>query len=488
MTRALETALVWIAVAAVVMACNAEATDGALGDASTDAGTDTDADSGTDTGSDTGTDTGEADAGDTDTASTDTGTGGTDTGTITDDTDMWHDAGPEPDAGPSPAEPCDGEGAAEAADAGPDAGDTCCDGIDNDSDGLTDGADPDCPRNVMFVTSGAWSGDFGGLAAADALCQSAAESAGLPPNTYLAWLSDFSDEPRYLLAGARGWVLADGRPFADALPDLYADEMWAAPDVDESGSQLPLDDDDLSVFTNTRSDGSLYSYSYCGGWMLANPTLHYLAGSPFGTGLYWTVDEFPTCDQPSRLYCFGVDHATQVLPTAGGGRIAFVTAAAFVAGGGLDAADALCQAEAEAAGLPSPSDFLALLATAGAAAADRFPVPDGSANWVRADGVPITAYPAQLFESIAAGEPLLAPIAVDATGAVSPHVIVWTGAPTPSEAPGTYDETCDDWTATSGATGHIGRSARVDADFFDHLTASCNSGSTHIYCLAASPI
>jgi len=53
---------------------------------------------------------------------------------------------------------------------------------------------PPNPPKFAFVTTWEGDGNIGGLAAADAICQTEAEDAELP-GTYKAWLSDSSSSP-----------------------------------------------------------------------------------------------------------------------------------------------------------------------------------------------------------------------------------------------------------------------------------------------------
>jgi hypothetical protein len=121
-----------------------------------DTGTDSGTDSGTDTGvpTDTGTDTGvRTDTGvPTDTGAGDTGTTSTHTGTATDSGTTPTDTGTTSTDTAQPAIDADGDGYFLPWDCNdadptihPDYPEQCSDGIDNDCDGLVDGADPECP-------------------------------------------------------------------------------------------------------------------------------------------------------------------------------------------------------------------------------------------------------------------------------------------------------------------------------------------------------
>src|SRR5436190_591044 len=99
-------------------------------------------------------------------------------------------------------------------------------------------------------------------------------------------------------------------------------------------------------------------------------------------------DGVPFADAPAHLYCFGVDRLAPLAPVRTDGKVAFLSDGYFVPGGGLQAADALCAAEAASGKLSGR--FTALLGTSTAAASSRFPTFD-STTWVRPDGVRLNA-------------------------------------------------------------------------------------------------
>src|SRR5262249_39410673 len=121
-------------------------------------------------------------------------------------------------------------------------------------------------------------------------------------------------------------------------------------------------------------------------------------GNPYVTTVgTWTDTGTGRCDTPMRLYCFGIDSKERLKiepPLAA--RRAFVTIATHVIGSGLTGADALCQSEARAAGLPGT--YLAFMATTGQSAGSRFNA-DGGPNWYRVDDIPLAATPAELLDA-----------------------------------------------------------------------------------------
>ncbi|MDD5307455.1 MAG: hypothetical protein PHU25_09060 [Deltaproteobacteria bacterium] len=382
-----------------------------------------------------------------------------------------------------------GGGMTDDTDTGSD-GDSDADGdTDSDTDGDTDSdTDVDAGEdagakipNVVFVTSTAHASNaLGGLAGADAICAERAATAGLE-GTYVAWLSTSEGDAKDRLAGSRGWVRTDGLPFADEVSDLTAGVIWYPPRLDELGNEVdPL----TFVSTGTSPDGTAHADLLCNDWTYADAGVAGDAGvtgdaeigSAYGGTDIWTNWGNAACDIPRALYCFGIGNDTPVAPQPQSGRIAFVSAAAFMPGGGLAAADARCQAEAAAASLAGT--FRALLAAGSASAASRFSA--AGAAWVRRDGVPVASSAAAFL----GGELPVAAIALAADGKTYlGNTGVWSGAAAVDETPGA-DMTCSDWTAATAAEhGRGGRAGTTSPFFFDMDSNGCGDTWIHLLCL-----
>jgi hypothetical protein len=116
------------------------------------------------------------------------------------------------------------------------------------------------PSRVVFLLPYAGAPmDYGGLAGADALCQAAAEDAGLP-GTFMAWLSGglgVGVVDRFNLDGGP-FVLTDGTEIAADWADL-TDGTLAAPivfDADGAEHGVVSDFPETLVITHTNADGS----------------------------------------------------------------------------------------------------------------------------------------------------------------------------------------------------------------------------------------
>ena len=370
-----------------------------------------------------------------------------------------------------------GDGAVNAA-----AGEDCDDGNMNDADGCPSGSAGmcRCPPGVpcgpsafnrAFVTSTTHvPGSLGGTAMADAICNARASAAGLS-GTYVAWLSSSSSNVATRLGSASGWVRTDGRPFAASREDLFAGRLLHPLEVDQTGALVTLTDQGV-VATGTSMSGTTTG-STCSDW---TSTAGQAGGGRLDSSLRgWTVGFLPSCANPSRIYCLGVDHTSpyRVEPVAG--RFAFVSTGSFSPDTGRSGADSICQAEATAAGLPGT--YRALLATSTASAISRFST--SGAPWVRVDGVPLLDDPANLPDVSS----LATRLTLRADGTAVTAQTVWTGAPRVGEV---GVDTCLDWSSIAPANrGHYGR-PDVQVSWFGvsligSFTASCDS-SRPVYC------
>jgi len=295
------------------------------------------------------------------------------------------------------------------------------------------------PANIVFVTSTSHvAGDLGGLAGADAICNQLAADAGLP-GTYVAWLSDATADAVDRLGSARGWVRTDGWPFVDTVADLLAWKTYYPVIYDENVDTVALQ---TRVLTATESDGqgSDTTGLYCGNWTDPNDaTTVFPAGRIGGGNRFWTEYVGAVCSDSGHLFCFGIDHQHELVFVPESGRLAFTSRGTLAADAGRDAADAQCQAVAEAAGYTGT--FLAAMAIPGEAAKDRFDL--GGEPWVRVDGVRL--FPA----NNPMGRVMYAPMLYDADGSMLSYPLVWAGAEQVDIA-GDAASTCNGWTEVTG--------------------------------------
>ena len=179
------------------------------------------------------------------------------------------------------------------------------------------------PRTV-FVTSGTFNGNLGGIAGADAKCQAAANSSSsiVPPGSYLAWLSGTSFSPalrfthsiqRYVLPGADEFTVANN------YTDLTDGALLHAINIDETGSGVSPAGTPGTTWTATDADGTkvpFLSGNRCDDnsvdgnvWtnsaaLAQNVANQAIVGLTSSTSAGWSNIAVQTCDAPRRLYCF----------------------------------------------------------------------------------------------------------------------------------------------------------------------------------------
>jgi hypothetical protein len=302
--------------------------------------------------------------------------------------------------------------------------------------------------NYAFNTSTQSNANLGGLAGADATCAAAAKAGGLP-GTYRAWLSTPTTNARDRLSGARGWIRSDGAPIFDSLATLAAGQMFYPVSLDENGEQKLGD-----IWTGTGQDGNYDGFGSCKDWTSGNGADGYSVpgASSVESGGWSDGTNAAYCNYAAAgLYCFGIDLNAPLVVTRSSGRRAFVTKTVWDPSTGIAQADKLCALEAELGpdgGLTGT--YAAMLAGDGVSAASRFDLT--RRTWVRVDGIPIAASPADL-----ATAKLTAAIDVEADGTYSTRqATVWTGAASPATT-GTAATTCNGWTAGDGGGGDVGR-------------------------------
>ena len=216
-----------------------------------------------------------------------------------------------------------------------------------------------------------------GRAGLDAQCQTLADGAQLG-GVFVALVSTTTQDARDRLAGSRGWVRLDGLPILDLPEQLGAYDSSRGVVLDERRQPHGRD------FVLTGSDGTgRYAGASCSDWTatngpvdggLADAAFHYLAGTTSSS-----------CS--GALYCFELGRTQPVAlvqPPFPVGRFVFVTD--WEVGGGIASADARCQTDATAAGLPGT--YKALLATTAESAAQH--VGSLAGVWRRADGALVT--------------------------------------------------------------------------------------------------
>jgi hypothetical protein len=347
-----------------------------------------------------------------------------------------------------------------------------------------------------------------GIAGADEVCRTRAAAASIPhPEQYIALMSDSHADAYCRLHDATGQVL--GNCSESTLPTgagpWYRMDDLASMDVaerslplgvpgymprhilyDEFAHALPAAPSEESLaLTATYLAGTLINPGQdCGDWTSSSPADYAALGSAFyGFGGFAAFSA--SCDRPARLICLakGAHGPPLTRPLPPSDRVAFVTSdsgsgdlSSWPNAGGatsLQAADAICTAEAASGGLARPNTFKAWLSSSRGNARSRF-FHDGPL--FRPDGVRVAAS----LDALANGT-IEAPIQLEASGAPTVYDAVWTG----TTADGETDIACDDWRSAGTDIGGIeGLASAADGGWtdFDNITA-CANAYLHIYCV-----
>ena len=162
---------------------------------------------------------------------------------------------------------------------------------------------------LMFTSSATYDGNLGGMAGADALCNSLATAAGLSTG-YRAWLSGAAiDASSRFTSDGRPLVNVAGGRIADSLAALTAGVLLQrAPNVDEHGVSLANSPVALA-WTATKSDGTTFGQTCATAaapldWTDAS-SARTLAGSIDATNGSWTQSSIQPCGSALHLYCIG---------------------------------------------------------------------------------------------------------------------------------------------------------------------------------------
>jgi len=169
--------------------------------------------------------------------------------------------------------------------------------------------------NLLFVTSGLYNGDLGGLGGADSICKSLAGAAGLS-GTYVAYLSGgTSNAPIFApsrVGAAAGWVRVDGRPVVQRIEEMHQGQLLNAPSITELGQDVGQTQF-MRVWTATYPDGSgavpacgTTSWTNSAGGEAAIGNATATTSAAVFTGSYG-------CNQTTqRLYCLGIDRRASI--------------------------------------------------------------------------------------------------------------------------------------------------------------------------------
>ena len=155
----------------------------------------------------------------------------------------------------------------------------------------------------VFLSSTLHTGNLGGLAGADAICQDLAEAAGLP-GTYKAWLSDATSAPISRFVPSTGpYRLVNGATIAANWADLTDGRVAAPINVTETGGASGTN---TSAWTATNPDGTLGPHGHCSNWSTdtAGQQEQGSGGITTRSEGGWTSGFAGLCELGYHLYCF----------------------------------------------------------------------------------------------------------------------------------------------------------------------------------------
>ncbi|MEI9950156.1 MAG: hypothetical protein WDO74_14570 [Pseudomonadota bacterium] len=160
------------------------------------------------------------------------------------------------------------------------------------------------PRKTVFITSTAFSSNFGGYLGADAICAAAASAANLT-GTFLAWVSAGSVTPASRFTPSTvPYALVDGTIVANNWTGLISGALRHAISLNESGGPPPAATIGgvCNVWTGTSSSGSS-QYGDCSSWSSTSSTGS--AGNSTLANSAWSSQcSGGICGYSLGLYCF----------------------------------------------------------------------------------------------------------------------------------------------------------------------------------------
>ncbi len=175
---------------------------------------------------------------------------------------------------------------------------------------LTCGNDGFCS---VFVSSGFFTGsEIGGLAGADAKCQSLADAAGLS-GTFKAWLSDSNQSPATRFPFITGpWRLQPNAVDGSNLPPIVATDLEDLTTCGATCLKSPINRTEtgvilqgsVTVWTNTLANGTASTAS-CLDWTSSDIGVSGLFGDASQVDSKWTnTNSTFGCNSALSLYCF----------------------------------------------------------------------------------------------------------------------------------------------------------------------------------------
>jgi hypothetical protein len=169
---------------------------------------------------------------------------------------------------------------------------------DASTDTATADADAAKANLRVFVTSTTPTGNLGGVAGADALCNQLATSAAIG-GKYRAWISVSGADAIDHITSSGPWHLVTGELVASNKAALTTGNLMHLIDKTEKGTTPPLAED--RVWTGTGPNGR-YVGPDCAQWTGAGSGL--VGEARNGDMNKWTALVAEACTEVNRVYCF----------------------------------------------------------------------------------------------------------------------------------------------------------------------------------------
>lgn len=171
------------------------------------------------------------------------------------------------------------------------------------ADGTCNAAGMCVSHKYVFVTSTTFTPNFGGTAMADAMCNKAADGAGLG-GTWKSWTSDsgvLTPSVRFAKSSGPYMLLDDQTVVASNWAALVSGSLMQGIHLDENQQEVVSP---LEVWTGTDPGGN-YAGSACADWTFVSVpnTLGYV-GIAGDTTNGWTQMKKLACSVKAHLYCF----------------------------------------------------------------------------------------------------------------------------------------------------------------------------------------
>lgn len=160
-------------------------------------------------------------------------------------------------------------------------------------------------QHTMFVTTESRQGDFGGLSAADAICQSEADAAG-HVQTFKSILSTSGVNARTRVKIRSPIYNTNG----NKLRDTYA-SLWSGSLLSSVGYHADGISGNRPTWTGTGASGMFTGYD-CSGWTSANAGVTGTEGSSVNNSPWVDMGAAAACSESKSFYCLSETAATKL--------------------------------------------------------------------------------------------------------------------------------------------------------------------------------